>query len=272
MAGNFGVVTSFEYRLHHVGPLVNLGLFFSGTTKAATLLRFAREFACAACRDAAMFIAGLNAPPEPFVPEEYRFMPGYALVVVGLGCADAPRELVAPVRDAPWPLFKLVTPIPYVNLQQMFDPAAPWGILGYEKAVYLDDLSDGAIDVIAEYQPRSCRGCHSPRFSPSAAPSGRWPRMPLHSAAAVYPVVVNVAALRRLCRISKPTVRGCALTGLLWCRTRLGKGSYVNFMSEYDEPCAVRIWAVKYDRLARSRRYDPDNVFHLNANILPAKR
>lgn len=67
--GNFGVVTSFEYRMHNVGPLVNLGLFFVGNDQGAMALRFAREFERALPRDAAMFIAGLNAPPEPFVPE-----------------------------------------------------------------------------------------------------------------------------------------------------------------------------------------------------------
>ena len=60
-------------------------------------------------------------------------MPGYALVVVGFGSADAHAQLVAPVRDELRPLFELVTPIPFVNLQQMFDPAAPWGILGYRR-------------------------------------------------------------------------------------------------------------------------------------------
>ena len=160
------MVTSFEYRMHNVGPLVNLGLFFVGNDQGAMALRFAREFERALPRDAAMFIAGLNAPPEPFVPEEYRLMPGYALVVVGFGSADAHAQLVKPVRDELRPLFELVTPIPFVNLQQMFDPAAPWGILGYEKAVYLDDLTDGAIEVIAEYQPRKVSGMSfTPIFS-----------------------------------------------------------------------------------------------------------
>src|SRR6266566_2827132 len=80
--GHFGVVTSFEYRMHAVGPAVNLGLFFAGLDQGAALLRFAREFRRGLPRDAAMFIGGLNAPPEPFVPEEYRFQPGYALAVV----------------------------------------------------------------------------------------------------------------------------------------------------------------------------------------------
>ena len=89
--GNFGVVTSFEYRLHNVGPIVDLGLFFAGIDQGAAMLRFAREFGRALPRDAAMLIVGLNAPPEPFVPEEYRLQPGYAVVLVSFGSADCPN-------------------------------------------------------------------------------------------------------------------------------------------------------------------------------------
>jgi FAD/FMN-containing dehydrogenase len=123
--GNFGVVTSFEYRLHNVRPIVNLGLFFVGIDQGAAMLRFAREFGRALPRDAAMLIVGLNAPPEPFVPEEYRLQPGYAVVVVSFGSADAHAQLIGPVRDELRALFEFVTPIPFVNLQQMFDPSAP---------------------------------------------------------------------------------------------------------------------------------------------------
>ena len=273
--GNFGVVTSFEYRMHNVGPLVNLGLFFVGNDQGAMMLRFAREFERALPRDAAMFIAGLNAPPEPFVPEEYRLMPGYALVVVGFGSADAHAQLVAPVRDELRPLFELVTPIPFVNLQQMFDPAAPWGILGYEKAVYLDDLTDGAIEVIAEYQPRKVSGMSfTPIFSLGGAfgevaedatafggrRSTRW--------------VVNVAALAQTMQDLEADRQWVRDYWSALVPHAAGVGGYVNFMSEYEEDRVRSAYGPeKYDRLAEIKgEYDPDNVFHLNANILPAKQ
>src|SRR5262249_19138892 len=81
------------------------------------------------------------------------FKPAYVLGLVGYGDADSHAEHVAPVR-ALGPLFELVTPMPYVALQQMFDPSAPWGILAYEKAVHFDELSDAAIDVLVERIPK----------------------------------------------------------------------------------------------------------------------
>jgi FAD/FMN-containing dehydrogenase len=77
--GNFGVVTEFEFRLHEVGPTVQLGLLFWGLEQGPNLLRLAREIIATLPRELNIIIAGLNAPPAPFVPEEHRFQPGYAL-------------------------------------------------------------------------------------------------------------------------------------------------------------------------------------------------
>jgi FAD/FMN-containing dehydrogenase len=273
--GNFGVVTSFEYQMHEVGPVVNLGLFFVGLDQGAALLRFAREFRSGLPRDAAMFIGGLNAPPEPFVPEEYRLQPGYALLVVGFGSSDAHAQLIAPARDALRARFELVTPIPYVNLQQMFDPSAPWGILAYEKAVYLDELTDGAIDVIAEQQPRKASGMS---FTPIFCLGGAFAEVAEDATAfggsRSTRYVVNIAAIAQNNQDFE--------ADRLWVRDYWadlvphagGIGGYVNFMSEYEEGRVRAAYgAEKYDRLARIKgEYDPDNVFHLNANILPASR
>ena len=153
--GNFGVVTSFEYALHPVGPLVNLGLFFFGLDDGPAALRFSRDFIDTLPEEATAFLAiGLSAPPAPFVPEQYRFRPGHALLVVGFGSAEEHRDIVAPIRKAVTPLFELVTPMPFVALQQMFNESATWGLLGYEKALYLDELSDAAIAVIGEHVPK----------------------------------------------------------------------------------------------------------------------
>ena len=153
--GNFGVVTSFEFALHPVGPMVNLGLFFFGLENGPEALRFARDFIKTLPAEATAFLAiGLSAPPAPFVPEQYRFRPGHALLVVGFGSAEEHAAIVAPIRKAVTPLFELVTPIPFVALQQMFNESAAWGTLGYEKALYLDELSDAAIAVIGEHVPK----------------------------------------------------------------------------------------------------------------------
>ena len=152
--GNFGVVTSFEYQLHQVGPLVHLGLFFWGVDQGAEALRFSRDFVATLPEAMGALIAGLSAPPAPFVPEQYRLAPGYALLVVGFGSAEEHARVVQPIRATLPPLFELVTPIPYAQLQQMFDEGNPWGILGYEKALSLDELSDEAIAVVTAHLPR----------------------------------------------------------------------------------------------------------------------
>src|SRR5262249_12773073 len=112
--GNFGVVTSFEFALHAVGPMVNLGLFFFGLASGPDALRFARDFIESLPSDLTAFLGiGLSAPPAPFVPEPYRFRPGHALLVVGFGAAEEHSAVVAKVRKAMPPLFDLVTPIPF---------------------------------------------------------------------------------------------------------------------------------------------------------------
>jgi len=114
--GNFGVVTSFEFALHPTGPLVNLGLFFFGLDDGPQALRFARDYVKTLPSRATAFLAiGLSAPPEPFVPEQYRLRTGHALLVVGFGSPEEHHAIVAPIRSAVAPLFELVTPIPFIE-------------------------------------------------------------------------------------------------------------------------------------------------------------
>jgi FAD/FMN-containing dehydrogenase len=272
--GNFGVVTSFEYRMHRAGPMASLALFFVGLDQGAAMLRVARELADTLPRDAAMFIGGLNAPPEPFVPEEHRLRPGYALLVAGFGTASAHAALVAPVRDALNTLFELVTPIPYANLQQMFDPSAPWGILAYEKAVYLDELTDDAIDTIAEHQPRKTSGMS---FTPIFNLRGAFTEVADDATAfggrRSTRYVVNIAAIAHTQDEFEADRQWARDYWSALVPHASGVGSYVNFMSEYDEDRVRAAYGpAKYDRLAKIKaQYDPGNVFHLNANIPPVK-
>jgi FAD/FMN-containing dehydrogenase len=272
--GNFGVVTSFEFALHPVGPLVNLGLFFFGLDQGAKALQFAREFVKTLPANASGFLAtGLSAPPAPFVPEQHRFVPGHALLVAGFGSAEEHRAVVKPVREALTPLFELVTPIPYVALQQMFNGSAAWGTLGYEKALYLDELSDAAIAVIGEHVPKK----KSPlSFCPTFLLSGAYGTSAEGDTAfggsrtARYVFNIQAAAADRdIYEADRAWVRA------FWEAMRpvaKGSGGYVNFMVEAD---ADRVRAsygeAKYQRLALVKaKYDPDNIFNRNVNIKPA--
>ncbi len=271
--GNFGVVTAFEFRLHEVGPLVNLGLFFWGLERGTEALRFSRDFVTSLPDHTSGFIGGINAPPAPFVPEPYRLAPGYALVVVGFGSPEDHAQTVRPIRETMHPLFELVTPIPYTHLQQMLDESAPWGIPAYEKALYLDELSDDAIAVFTAYMPQK----KSPlTIVPVFVLGGAYGRVPedeiafggSRKARFAFNISAQCPSLEMLDG-EREWVRS------FWQALRpyaSNAGSYVNFMSEYEEDRVRAAYGpAKYERLARIKReYDPDNVFHLNANIKPA--
>src|SRR5436190_13086322 len=119
--GNFGVVTEFEFATHDVGPLANLGLFFWSVDNGAEALRFIRDFVATLPDDVGAQLLGLNAPPAPFVPEQFQFAPCYGLAVVAYGTPEAHAALVQPIRDNYPPLFDFVTPIPFTDLQKMLD-------------------------------------------------------------------------------------------------------------------------------------------------------
>src|SRR5439155_26934451 len=131
-----------------------LGLFFWGVNDGVKALQFSRDFIKTVPEEMGAFIAGLSAPPAPFVPEQYHFAPGYALVIVGFGSAEEHARVIVPIREAVTPSFELVTPMPYTALQQMFNETVPWGVLGYEKALYLDELTDEVITVFTDYLPQ----------------------------------------------------------------------------------------------------------------------
>lgn len=272
--GNFGVVTRFEFKMHPVGPVVPLALSFWDLDHGPGAFRAARDIAASLGDDTVMFLAALNAPPAPFVPEAHQGAPGYAVVVVTHGAEEGHDKVVAELRGAAPPLFSFDTPIPYVALQQMFDESAPWGIRGYEKAVYLDELSDAAIDVIAEHVPRKA----SPMsFMPTFSLGGAYARHADDDSAfggsRRTRYVVNIAAVA-------PTPELLA-ADREWARAfwselvphAQGIGSYVNFMTELEpDRVAASYGADKYARLSQVKAaYDPDNVFHLNANIRPAE-
>jgi FAD/FMN-containing dehydrogenase len=270
--GNFGVVTEFEFGLHQVGPLVNLGLFLFSPEHGRDLFRFAREFVRDLPDDSQMFLAGLNAPPEPFVPEELQLSPVFGLVVVGLGDAETHQRLIAPIKESLSPVVELVTPLPYVDLQQMFDASAPWGLHSYEKSIYVDDLTDGVIDVIVEHQAKKI----SPlSFVPIFNFGGAFRR--LNEEATAFGgsrdtgYAINISATTPSpdeFDAERSWVRAY-WSALLPHAT--GSGGYVNFMTEYDEDRVRNSYGPKYQKLQEIKAaFDPENVFHLNPNIKPA--
>ncbi|SEF34113.1 FAD/FMN-containing dehydrogenase [Amycolatopsis pretoriensis] len=270
--GNFGVVTEFEFRLHPVGPIVHLGLFFWGLDDGAAALRQARDVLETLPPEMGVLVAGLNAPPAPFVPEEHHFRPGYALLIAGFEGEDQHAEAIRGARSGTAPLFEFVSPIPYVELQRMIDDAAPWGILGYEKAAFVDGLTDAVIDVITDFLPRKASPLSiMPIFSMHGAFAAADDAATAFGGARRKSLAVNIAALAPEAgpfAADRSWVRGFWAALVPHASNSAG---YVNFMAEYDEDRVRTSYGEKYERLARIKaQYDPRNVFHHNANIPPA--
>ncbi len=270
--GNFGVVTTFEFQLHPVGPEVQLGLFFWGMDRGEQVLQLARDVVPNLPVNAGAQIAiGLNAPPAPFVPSQYHFTPGYLLIVVGFSSAAEHARVVAPIRAALPPLFELITPIPYVSLQRTLDETAPWGLLGYQESIYLDELTDDVISVLVDKVPAKrspmsfcvvfrLDGAYSEVGEDETAFGGR--RSPRYIVN-----IAGIAATPEILRAERAWVRS------VWSALRpFAKDSSgcVNSMTDNDDDRVRAAYGPKYQRLARIKaKYDPDNVFHLNANIKP---
>jgi len=271
--GNFGVVTEFEFRLHEVGPVVQVGLLFWGLEQGPSVLRLAREVIATLPRELNIIIAGLNAPPAPFVPEEHHHRPGYALAVAGFGSAGQHQQVMTRIRQALPPLWEFTTPMPYVALQQILDEANAWGFHTYDKGTYLEDLSDEAIEVVTSHLPqknsplsvllfyRLDQAYSEPGEDDTAFSGGRSPRFAAFIVA-ICPTPDLLAADRAWARSFWQALRPHSL----------GAGSYVNAMTEFDDDRVRAAYGpAKYHRLAKIKaKYDPQNLFHHNANIQPA--
>jgi FAD/FMN-containing dehydrogenase len=272
--GNFGVVTTFEFALHPVGPLVQFALLFWSVERTVEVLRLAEDLnTTLPAEDLYIMTAGVNAPPAPFVPEEHRFRPGVALLIIGFGSQEEHAAVVARVREQLPPLFDMVTPIPFVELQKMFDEANAFGVFAYDKAAYVGELSEDAIAVVAEHLPRKTSplsvlffyrldGAYSEVGEDQTAfGGGRSPRY------CVF--IIAVADSPDRLEADRQWVRS------FWDALQphaLGTGSYLNGEADVvDDRIRSSYGPAKYERLAQIKAvYDPDNVFHLNANIPPA--
>jgi FAD/FMN-containing dehydrogenase len=270
--GNFGVVTTFEFALHPVGPLVHFALLFWGIDRGRELLQHARTVVGSLPAETNAIIAGMNAPPAPFVPEEHHLAPGVAVLVTGFGSQEEHEEVLERLRAVP-PTFEFVTPMPYVALQQLLDEANAWGQYDYDKGLYLDELSDDVIDVVVQHLPRKTSpgsialfyrldGAYSAVGEDATAFSGG--RTPRFNA-----FVIAVCPTPEVLEVDRGWVR--AFHAAL--EPHAIGGTYVNALSgeEGDERVRSAYGKVKYDRLAELKQlYDPTNVFHRNANIRPA--
>jgi FAD/FMN-containing dehydrogenase len=269
--GNFGIVTSFEYRLHPVGPIVLAGPVFYPLERARQVLRLYREFAATAPDEVTTIVNLRAAPPVPFLPKELH---GKPIVMIGACYAGAPEEgidIVRPLKELGRPIVDLLEPRRYVELQSMFDASVPHGWHYYWRSVELPPLGDGVIDTLIEHAATIT----SPRsYCIVFQLGGALARVPEHATAfnqrrAAHNLNVNAVWI-------EPDP-GCE-RHVAWARhffdavrPQASDGVYVNFLSD-EGPERVRqaYGDTNYARLVELKRtYDPTNFFHKNQNVNP---
>jgi FAD/FMN-containing dehydrogenase len=269
--GNFGIATSFEYRLHPVGPIVLGGPIFHPLQRAGEVLRFYREFAAAAPDELTTIFNLRMAPPLPFLPAEVH---GKPIVMVGACYAGPPQdglEVVRPLKEFGKPIVDLLEPKPYLALQSMFDPSVPHGWHYYWKSVEVPPLTDAAIDTLVEHasaltSPKSycivfqLGGALRRVAEADTAYSQRDAAHNVNINAVWTPDDTegerHIAWAHDFFDAMQPHARGRV---------------YVNFLGdEGSERVRAAYGPEKYGRLVELKRtYDPTNLFRLNQNIEP---
>src|SRR5437899_2820514 len=259
--GNFGVVTSLEYRLHSVTQVLG-GMVIYPVDQARDLLRFYRDF-CGTLPDEAEAYAALLTAPEG--------MPVAALILGYNGPIAEGEKVLAPARRFGKPVADVVGPMPYAARQRMLDePNATHGLQRYWRSAFTEQISDGLIDVMAE-------GASS--FS---SPLSALLFFHMHGAATRVSPTATAFAPRRtqwdFDAIGQWTDAAQSATHTAWVRAlwtklepHLEGSAYVNHLAADDQPEKVRAsFGQNYGRLrALKAAYDPKNLFRINANIAP---
>ncbi|HEU5155877.1 MAG TPA: FAD-binding oxidoreductase [Streptosporangiaceae bacterium] len=271
--GNFGVVTSFEYRLHPVGPIVYGGVIFHPVARAPELLRFYREWSNDLPDELTTMAVFMAAPPEPFVPAEMHGVQMIGIACCFLGSEADGAVAIKPLRDFGEPVTDVIGLLPYKSLQGMFDAIAPRGINAYWKTHYLPDITDAALDTLVEQVAALARlyplsavhlhhleGAVRRRTSADGAFSHRSPRFVLN--------LIGQWADKNAADTHISWVRG------MWdaMRPHTAGQPYLNFLGDEGRAQTRAAYGrTTFDRLSGlKRKYDPANVFRLNQNIPPS--
>ena len=268
---NFGVVTSYELRLHPVPPLLMAGLLVVPNEDAGALARAYRDVVEQAPEELVTAMATILAPPEEFVPPELVGKPMLGFVVAYIGDTGEAQEAVAPLREVTAGGIDLVQPMPYTSLQAMLDGFAPKGWLNYHRGIHLRQLSDPVLDEFLEVGTT----IHSPmtqgivfrhggavsRVAEDATAAGN-----RDAAYMAHPISCwdtpdqtdyEMDWVTRFSAAVAPDATG---------------GVYLNFEPGTSQSDVLAgFGADKYARLAALKhKWDPTNLFQANHNIAPA--
>ncbi|MFB6172871.1 MAG: FAD-binding oxidoreductase [Haloarculaceae archaeon] len=267
--GNFGVVASFEFDLHEVGPEVLSGLLVHPFEDTAEVMRAYREFVAEAPAEVTAWMVIRHAPPLPFIPEEWHGEKILAIAAYYAGEMDEGEVALQPLREIGEPIADAIGPHPYVGWQQAFDALLAPGARNYWKSHNFVELTDGMLDTFVEYG----ESLPTPESEIAIAQlGGAINDVPIDATA--YPHRNAEFLMNLHTRWTDPARDDECVAWARDCYDAMTpyatEGVYVNFISEEvgEERAAYR---ENYDRLAElKRKYDPNNLFHLNQNVAPA--
>jgi FAD/FMN-containing dehydrogenase len=272
--GNFGIVTSFTFALHPLGPEVAFSATFYPIEEYAQVLRGWREYVESAPDEVTAVCVSLTFPMNPELPEAIHDRPVVIVGGVYTGDVEEGLRITEPLRNLGTPLFDMSGPTPFTAVQTGFDPLFPRGQLrAYWKSQYLDELSDGAIDVIAaKAQERPAPLTLMNVFSMGGA-IARVPEEDTAFATRSAPYMVSIDGMWTDAADDADNI---AWTRATWEAVKeFGTGEvYLNFTGRADEAPSAGVDTAlgrNMSRLAEIKaKYDPENFFAVNDNIRPA--
>jgi FAD/FMN-containing dehydrogenase len=267
--GNFGVVTSFLFRLHEVGTVIG-GPTFWPVELGAEALTVYREFLPNAPRELNGFFCFHTVPPAPPFPEEIHLRTVCGVVWCYLGSEEDAAKAMAPLMEAlPEPLMHGPHPLRHAELQSAFDGLYPPGDQWYWRADFVKEIPDDAAEIHARFgagMPTMKSTMHLYPIDGAAHDVGpsdtawsyrdaRW----ASTFAGVDPDPANLSEIRRW-----------SIDYFEALHQYSAGGAYVNMMMDEGQQRVRASYRDNYDRLARVKAsYDPDNVFRVNQNIEP---
>ncbi|MEA2281729.1 MAG: hypothetical protein QOK21_2336 [Solirubrobacteraceae bacterium] len=268
--GNFGVVTTFEFRLHEVNTVVG-GPTFWPVEVAADVLSVYRDFLPSAPRELNGFFAFATVPPAPPFPEAIHLRKVCGVVWCHTGSEEQAAAAMAPLLDAaPEPLMHGVAPMPHPVLQSAFDGLYPAGDQWYWRADFVKEIPDEAVDIHARFGadlPTMQSTMHMYPIDGAAhdvAPSDTAFSYRDATWGSVFAGVDHDPA-------NVPAIRSWSIDYNEALRPYSAGGAYVNMMMDEGQERVQASYRDNYDRLARIKAiYDPANLFRVNQNIRPA--
>ena len=271
--GNFGVVTSFEFRLHALGPEIYGALTIYPFDEAASVLRNWRDFALEAPDEVTCDAYIWGMPPLPEVPTEMHWAPVVILAGMYAGSAEEGERLLQPVSEMGTPIDDLSARQPYVAMQSDLDALFADGQLYYWKSLFADGLGDEVIDeIVASAADKPSPQCLFALRSLGGA-MGRVPEEA--TAYGNRDALVNIS-IDNTWQDPKRSDEMIEWTRTTWAklRERTGGGVYINFagLGEENDTLTRAAYGRNYDRLRQIKaKYDPANLFRVNQNIAPAE-